>query len=81
VPDVHERLLRANSVFHHAFFMDIFIMGAWELWKMRNAVIFDAASLSFSSWTVKFRELVRLQIFRFKKAHHVFLSSWLLSVV
>jgi hypothetical protein len=23
--------------------MDIFIMGAWELWKMRNVVIFDAA--------------------------------------
>jgi hypothetical protein len=81
VPEVHERLLRANSVFHHSFFMDIFIMGAWELWKMRNAVIFDAAPPLFSTWTVKFRELVRLQIIRFKEAHRVFLSSWLLSVV
>jgi hypothetical protein len=35
----------------------------------------------FSTWTVKFRELVRLQIIRFKEAHRVFLSSWLLSVV
>jgi hypothetical protein len=56
-------------------------MGAWELWKMRNVVIFDAATPSFSTWTMKFRELVQPQIIRFKEAHRVSLSSWFLSVV
>ena len=41
--ELHHRISQTRSVFQQDFFMEVFLIGAWELWKVRNAVIFDNA--------------------------------------
>jgi hypothetical protein len=38
---VHQKLLQARLDFGQPFFMEIFMIGAWCLWKQRNDVIFE----------------------------------------
>lgn len=78
--DIHRRLLRARSTFQCPFFMDIFILAAWEIWKIRNVVIFDAAQASIHLWTVKFKETVLLQVIRFIEELRDSILVWLNSV-
>jgi hypothetical protein len=47
--DIHRRLLRARSATPNRLFMDIFITAAWEIWKIRNPVIFYAVAPSVIS--------------------------------
>jgi hypothetical protein len=44
----------ANQSFSSAFFMEFFIIGAWQIWKERNNLIFSRATPSFRSWMVGF---------------------------
>jgi hypothetical protein len=37
----HSMMEEANAQFHNKFFMDIFIIGAWLIWKQRNDWIFN----------------------------------------
>ena len=39
--DLHQRICQARQAFPHNFFMEVFLAATWELWKLRNAVIFD----------------------------------------
>jgi hypothetical protein len=39
--DIHARIADARQDSHNPLFMDIFAAAAWELWKTRNALIFD----------------------------------------
>ena len=57
--------------------MDIFIIAAWELWKMRNAVIFYGARPSVQLWTIRFKEQHLLQLIRFRDNHRLIITQWL----
>ncbi|PUZ70106.1 hypothetical protein GQ55_2G197800 [Panicum hallii var. hallii] len=63
------------------FFMDTFIMAAWEIWKMRDAVIFDGARPTVQLWTVRFKEQILLQLIRYREDHRLCISQWLDSVL
>ena len=63
--ELHHRISQARSIFQHDFYMEAFLIGAWELWKIRNAVIFDNARPSVHLWSVKFREQLLLHLVRF----------------
>lgn len=52
----HERQQQSLS-----FFMDIFIMTAWHIWKQRNNFIFNRSPPSFLAWKLAFRNEVILQ--------------------
>jgi hypothetical protein len=54
----------ASVQFHCKFFMKIFIIGAWLIWKQRNGFIFNRAKPSFQGWKVGFIKEVHLQAVR-----------------
>jgi len=57
--------------------MEIFLIGAWKLWKVRNAVIFDNAHPTVHLWSVKFREQTLLHLVRFTDVTKDSVVSWL----
>jgi hypothetical protein len=40
----------AKTQLHHNFFMEFFIIAAWEIWKQRNDLIFSRSLPSFQNW-------------------------------
>ena len=60
--------------------MEVCLIVAWELWKVRNAVIFDNAQPTVHLWSVKFREQLVLHLFRFNHVIKDSVVSWLASL-
>jgi hypothetical protein len=52
--DFHSMMEEARAQFHNKFFMDIFIIGAWLIWKQRNDWIFIRVRPSFQGWKLGF---------------------------
>jgi hypothetical protein len=40
--------------------MEIFLIVAWELWKIRNRYIFDGVNICFNRWLHNFKDEVAL---------------------
>ena len=78
--ELHQRLGQAHQVFQHNFFTEVFLVAAWELWKIRNAVIFDNAQPTVHLWSVKFREQTLLHLARFNNVTRDSVISWLSSL-
>ena len=78
--DIHQRVSQASQNFQHSFFMEVFLIAAWELWKVRNAVIFDNAQPTVHLWSVKFREQLVLHLFCFNHVIKDSVVSWLASL-
>ena len=56
----------ARSQSNTGFFMEVVLIAACEIWKMRNRKIFDNDRISLASWFVNFKAQCRLQSVRFK---------------
>lgn len=39
--NIHGKLLQGKSDFPYPFFMEVFMIGAWCIWKERNALIWQ----------------------------------------
>jgi hypothetical protein len=46
----HSMMEETRHTCNNDFFMEIFIVGAWQIWKERNNLIFNRANPSFRSW-------------------------------
>jgi hypothetical protein len=57
----------AKIQYQSPFFMEIFIIAAWQIWKQRNNFIFDRGRPSFDSWKSSFFEEAILQALRFSE--------------
>ena len=55
------------------------MIAAWEIWKLRNAVIFDGARPSFNLWAMRFRDQVQLQLHQFNNDAAELIRAWLSS--
>jgi hypothetical protein len=55
---------KARQQYTPGFFMEIFILGAWETWKQRNDHIFNRRIPSFSNWKRGFVKEAQLQALR-----------------
>ena len=78
--DIHARIMTARQASSYSFFMEIFLIAAWEIWKLRNAIIFDAARGSLNLWIVRFKEQVLLQSVRFSHDKEALVKSWISSL-
>jgi hypothetical protein len=77
--DIHARIMQARQASSYSF-MEIFLIVAWEIWKLRNAIIFDAARGSLNLWIVRFKEQVLLQSVRFSHDKEALVKSWISSL-
>jgi len=57
--------------------MEVFLIAAWELWKVRNRLIFDGVQASFARWLNNFKEEATLQSCRIKEADRAPVLLWL----
>jgi len=57
-------LLHAKEGFSNPFFMEVFIISAWQIWKQRNNFIFSRGQPSFLAWKTGFIDEARLQVHR-----------------
>jgi hypothetical protein len=56
----------ARQAFNNDFFMEVFIIGAWQIWKERNNLVFNRASPSFRTWKIGFLDEAVLQANRLR---------------
>ena len=78
--DIHSRIVQAKNVSSHSFFMELFLIAAWEIWKLRNSVICEGVRPTFHLWTVRFREQIQLQLLRFRHDRAISVWVWLASL-
>ena len=68
--DPGDKVLDLISQQQMPFLMDIFILAAWEIWKLRNAKFFDNGTPSIRLWLRNFKCLVKLQLMRVREDLH-----------
>ena len=75
--DIHELLAGGRSPFGRQFFKELFIVASWEIWNMRNDMVFNGVQASRRSWIVKFKRQILLQLLRIKEEYHPPIVTWL----
>jgi hypothetical protein len=48
--DLPKRIECSRQMAGLPFFMEIFLIATWELWKIRNRLVFDGIQATFSRW-------------------------------
>jgi len=71
------RIQRSKQRSSRCLFMEVFLIAAWELWKVRNRLIFDGVQASFARWLNNFKEEATLQSCRIKEADRAPILLWL----
>ncbi|PWZ53651.1 hypothetical protein Zm00014a_004064 [Zea mays] len=66
---------QAKDLHDSPFFMEVFIIAAWQIWKQRNNFIFDRERPSFIGWKKEFRAEALLQANRFSEENSTLFSS------
>jgi hypothetical protein len=54
-------------------FMETFMIGAWNIWKERNQLLFKGIAPSVNSWKARFRSDFKLLVHRTKEKCHPFI--------
>nr|TKV93212.1 hypothetical protein SEVIR_9G211400v2 [Setaria viridis] len=57
-----DTIQKARMECQHQFFMEVFVISAWEIWKQQNAQIFRGTQASFESWKSCFARTVKLHV-------------------
>lgn len=75
-PVISRRVTRTKIRSTMPFFMEIFQLAAWELWKMRNRLVFDGVQAS-NRWVQNFKDEATLQSVRIKEENRPAVMLWL----
>jgi hypothetical protein len=74
---IHQKMYQAKHYFGQPFFVEIFMIGAWCIWKQRNDVIFDRNVPCLAAWKVAFKTQVLDHFIRLKPSLHSSNKVWL----
>jgi hypothetical protein len=74
---IYQWLYQTKQAFVQAFFMKIFMIGAWCLWNQRNAFIFNRKPPCLAAWKADFKSLVKDHLIRIKPVYHSSIKLWL----
>jgi hypothetical protein len=66
---------QARDLHGSPFFMEVFIIAAWQIWKQRNNFIFNRGRPSFLGWKKEFCAEALLQANRFSEEKSTLFSS------
>lgn len=75
--DIHQKIYVEKPVFPHPFFMEIFLTGAWCIWKERNDLIFNNKPVNLARWKTSFKAEVVNHLHRIKQSFHQSIKLWL----
>ena len=65
----------AKHNYHHPMFMEVFMVGAWSIWKERNNLIFNGINPHIESWKTRFITDFTLLVHRTKEDLHPFIVN------
>jgi hypothetical protein len=74
-------MIQAKQAFPYPFFMEVFIISAWQIWKQCNNSIFNRGPPSFSSWRRSLKDEARLQAYTISANKQSVFLSWVDSCV
>jgi hypothetical protein len=77
VIDFFHMLLQVKQGFSHPFFMEVFIISAWQIWKQRNNNIFSRGQPSFLAWKTCFVDEACLKAHRISENKRAPFLSWI----
>jgi hypothetical protein len=75
--ELSEMFANARGIFRKPFFFEVFATATWNLWKQRNAFIFDNVTPSIRAWSFSFKRDLFLLSYRMKDDQKNPLLSWL----
>lgn len=79
--DFQTMILRARQRFNSVIFREVIIIAMWSIWKHRNSLIFDGASLSFGAWRTIFVDGMKAVSLRAKPLVKDRIICWLSSLL
>jgi len=78
--DFFQTMIKAQQDFGQPFFMEVFSIAAWEIWKQRNGYIFRNKIPSFKAWKTCFIDTIKWQLLRCKESERSVVLAWLDSI-
>lgn len=81
VLNIHDKILAAWQTSGLPFFMDIFLIASWEIWKLRNAIIFYGERCSHQIWIRRLKEHILLKFVHFTEDKRVLFIQWLETIL
>ena len=78
--DFFQTMIKAQQDFGQPFFMEVFSIAAWEIWKQRNGYIFRNKIPSFQAWKTCFIDTIKWQLLRCKESERSVVLAWLDSI-
>lgn len=70
-------LISTKMNFPNSFYMETFIIGAWQIWKQRNNLIFERNQPSLQDWKQHFIDESLLQAHRLNEDRRAAFLSWI----
>jgi hypothetical protein len=65
-----EIIKQGRITWNKKLFMEIFMLGAWNIWKERNSMFFNGVSPTVSSWKARLKADLLLLLHRAKSSSH-----------
>jgi len=75
--NIHDGIIHNINLAGMPFFMEIFLIAAWELWKIRNTQVFDGIPASLNGWLHNFKEEAQLQSHGIGEADRLLIHLWI----
>jgi hypothetical protein len=72
-----DTIKEAKKNCQHDFFMEVFTIAAWEIWKQRNDKIFRGINPSLQSWKANFCSTVKLNMYRLSQENRIRVQDWI----
>jgi hypothetical protein len=64
---------QGRRIWRKPMYMETFMIGAWNIWKERNQLLFEGITPLVNSWKAKFRNDFKLLVHRTKEKCHPFI--------
>lgn len=73
-------IMAAKNLFPHSFFMEILGISCWNIWAIRNDLIFNGTPISFRKWTKDFKDDFTRHMHRVKAADNPSWQAWIQTI-
>jgi hypothetical protein len=70
-----EIIKQGRIAWNKQLFMETFMLGAWNIWKERNNMLFNGISPTVLSWKARLKADLLLLLHRAKSSSHTFINQ------